>query len=335
MTDSIPARATVDARPGSAEMLARSDMLERELDAVHEGTAATERVRELVADLAASGADTWDAGQRAALRAAVTRWTSFLRRQGVPADVPDLAAFAGQLPSVDPIEQEELIERAKRDQPIVARRVDGAQLRELDGQPNVRIVDCVVSSSDFGGVHLPDARFLHTTFAGCDFDSARLPDLVATSSIFREGTLSAVDAPGATFCGSRLDSTSMRGADFAGASFAASTVRNVDAREAKLSDVLFDLATLEEVRLDGAELQRAIFTGAAVRGLSFARADLSQAIFSGADVHGSSFEGAVVDGASFTKAADVAFASFDPSSVDVAEFSDLDARRLAGANGSP
>jgi uncharacterized protein YjbI with pentapeptide repeats len=290
--------------------------------------ARLEQVGRVIVDAAHAGATTWDLAERSELRRIILHWHSWLQAQGEDVELPDLERFSGELPPLDEVPLDEIVAAAHAGQPIVACRIEDADLHGLQGVPNLRIIDCALSGCDLSGLELPDARLLHTTFIDCDLTGIRLPRLVATSSLFADGSLEGARATGASFSGTRFDAISLRGAELVAASFASTRLREVRADGAELGDALFDLATLEEVRLDGAELQRTIFTGATVRSSSFAGANLERSIFSSSDVRGSSFLGAQLTGASFHKAVDVAFATFDADAAESAEFNPADVERL-------
>lgn len=310
------------------EVLAASASLEQTLGAFADPEEIAGEARSLVSAAVAAGASTWDSEERNELRQTISRWVGVLHRTGERIELPDLAPFEGHLPSLERMDAKTVLAKAREGKPIIAARIEGCDLRELDAIPRVLIADCVLSGCDLGEIELPSARLLHTTFAGCNFTGAKVPNLVATSSIFNGGSLDGVKAAGGTLCGTRFDGVHMREGDFTEASFASTTFREVKAEGAGLAGAFFDLATLDSMRLEGAALAGAIFTGASVRKLSFRDADLTLSIFAGADVRGSTFVGAHLEGAFFRTAVDVALAEFDSDAPLHAEFSQADAADL-------
>lgn len=316
------------------EVLDASAELEQRLAGSDPPEEVLQAAASLIRSAVEAGARTWDPEERAALRRTIARWTAALHRSGSRVELPDLAPFSGHLPSLDTAEADAVIALARAGRPIVACRIESADLRALDAIPRVRIVDCVLVDCDLSGIVLPGARFLHTTFDGCDFAATELPGLVATSSIFSGGTLERVKASRGTFCGSRFDGVVMNEGDFTSASFAAAIFHEVKAVGSHFADALFDLATVESVQFDEAKISDVVFTGAVVQFSTFRGADLGLSIFSGADVRGSSFAGARIDGASFAKAVDASRAEFDADAAKHAAFSEADAAWLR-SGGSP
>jgi uncharacterized protein YjbI with pentapeptide repeats len=311
------------------EVVRNNQELERGVVDGEFGSGALDQAERLIADAARAGQTTWDPQERNELARVVSVWISRVHRAGRRVEVPNLDAFAGELPTLDPIRDEgQLREEVAANRPLLARRIKGIDLGCLTGSRDLRIVDSVVEDCSFTGIELVDARLLHTTFSNCEFEQARLPGLVATSSIFAWCNLAGAVAPGSMLSGTRFEGGTMTGASLTGASFAAGSLTGVDAKEAIFEGALFDLTNLEKCDFRQAMLPQAILAGATVRENSFEGADLRNVIFSGADVRGSDFRRARLEGAFFGKAIDVAYADFDPAAVEAAEFSPTDASRL-------
>jgi uncharacterized protein YjbI with pentapeptide repeats len=320
--------AHAPSTPLASDILHFSEELKGDLD----DSQTTERVQNLIREAVSAGATTWDPDERAQLRRVVARWTSALQRAGQRAALPDLLPFSGHLPSFTTLEAKDLVDRLHAGKPVVACRIEGADLRDLDGIKRVRIVDCVLIDANLSGITLPGARLLHTTFENCNLSGTRLPDVVVTSSIFARGNLVETQASRGTFCGSRFEGVDMSNGDFSSASFAASTLRKTEAREADFDDALFDLATIESANFERARASDGVFTGATIRSSTFHQTDLTRALFSSADLRGSEFEGAQLEEASFETAVEVSRATFSPAAIEEASFSAMDAAALRSSD---
>jgi uncharacterized protein YjbI with pentapeptide repeats len=292
------------------------------------GSDQADEAESLVDRAARAGMVTWDAAERSELRRVISNWVSLLDRVGRDTEIPELLSFAGDLPSTDPMDPAEMLAHVREERPIIAARVEGADLRGLDGMSGLRIVDSIFVDCNFDGVESRQARILHSSLKDCSFRDAVLPNLVATSSVFSGGSMARAISPEATFSGTRFERVVMEGCDFTQTSFGASILFEISAPGATLHDCLFDLTNIRRCEFRGADLARAIFAGATVQENSFRAADLTLAIFSGSDVRGSSFAGATIDRTYFAKAIDIALAEFDPGAAEVAEFAETDSEQL-------